>query len=225
MPLRRTTTESDQALNSQHAGMTGWRVQSGGGEPRGFERHDFHSPVPTCVPSLSHTTRRGVSFLLFCPPLLLFYFVFDRAGLASLRLVTDCPFPRSFGSVKPRAQRRKMSSKRSPQSPPPPRYHDGLILNEEALKIYPELVPTPPPRVHHDSPASQAPIASRASQPNGRDWDTGLHPIEKRRHRAALFWKRPIVWVVVVAAIIIVVLAGILGAVASGKIKIASLAR
>ncbi|GAB1315466.1 hypothetical protein MFIFM68171_05676 [Madurella fahalii] len=122
--------------------------------------------------------------------------------------------------------------------PPPGSYHDGLIPTDETFKSFPEVVPDgeaaskneksypevahtpsllptiPPPPAIHTSVARTSGVHSLRQAWSEFDDAHGSLPPDDR----IPLWKRPIVWVVAIALMIIIVLAGILGGVASGRI-------
>lgn len=137
------------------------------------------------------------------------------------------------------------SSKPGPApAPNPVEYHDGLIPTDTTNQTYPEVVPehyarrnekpypeyvgapiTPgsvsqprsaPSVAQHSQYPYLAPGIPRTSGQAWSDYDGRGAPDYRRP-----WYKRPIVWVVIVAFMIIAALAGILGGVASGSIKTA----
>lgn len=126
-----------------------------------------------------------------------------------------------------------------PTAPPPPSsYHDGLIPTDETFKSFPEVVPDgeaaskneksypevaptpstfptiPPPPAIHTPVARTSGVHSLRQAWSEFDEPHGPLPPDD----SIPLWKRPIIWVVAIALMIIIVLAGILGGVASGKI-------
>jgi hypothetical protein len=110
--------------------------------------------------------------------------------------------------------------------PPPQGYHDGLILSEQP---YPEVyvsdpaqkpmpaLPASPPQWNQSRQRSQS--QSHASVPPSSYHQTHQdyhHPEQPERRP---FWKKKITWVIVASVVILAILAGILGAMASGAIK------
>ncbi|KXX74446.1 hypothetical protein MMYC01_200465 [Madurella mycetomatis] len=133
----------------------------------------------------------------------------------------------------------KRPPKPAPTAPPPPTsYHDGLIPTDETFKSFPEVVPDgeaaskneksypevaptpstlptiPPPATIHTPVARTSDVHSLRQAWSEFDEPHGSLPPDDR----IPLWKRPIVWVVAIALVIVIVLAGILGGVASGKI-------
>ncbi|KAH6843360.1 hypothetical protein B0I37DRAFT_448676 [Chaetomium sp. MPI-CAGE-AT-0009] len=111
-------------------------------------------------------------------------------------------------------------------------YHDGLIpATHDTFQSYPEVVPD-----DYDQPNGPLPLSAPPPPPAalmGLPRTSGVHSLRQAwsdpgdpedPHAVPLdadrppLWKRPVLWVALVAGAVIVVLAGLLGGVASGRV-------
>ncbi|KAK4172125.1 hypothetical protein QBC36DRAFT_80284 [Triangularia setosa] len=91
-------------------------------------------------------------------------------------------------------------------------YSDGLILNDNPHTLYPEV------HAKHD-PVYHSPSAVSAQMPPAYPHELAGYESGTPEKTDQSFWRKPVTWVAIVALVIIAVLAGLLGAVATGSIK------
>ncbi|KAK0742547.1 hypothetical protein B0T21DRAFT_282566 [Apiosordaria backusii] len=96
--------------------------------------------------------------------------------------------------------------------PPAMSYIDGLIPHDNPHTVYPEV------HAKHD-PIYHPPSAVPAQMPPAYPQEPAGYEAEQSGKASRPFWKKPVTWVAIVALVIIAILAGLLGAVATGGIK------